>query len=65
MLSGTEPVAPSTGDPYDSPNPGVKVLSVKLENVKETTLRAVFTFDGDDTLPEEKSIDRFAEYIQE
>ena len=65
ILTGTEPVPTSKNDPNNSPNPGVQVLSVKLENVKETTLRAVFTFDGDDTLPEEKSIDRFAEYIQE
>ncbi len=64
VLSGTEPVAPSKGDPYDSPNPEVQVLSLKLENVKEATLRVVFTFDGDDTLPPEMKIDEFAAFIQ-
>ena len=64
VLTDAVPLPGSYQTPHNNPNEGVLVLRVKLENVKETTLRAVFTFDGDDTLPPEMNIDDFADFIQ-
>ncbi len=64
VLTDAVPLPGSYQTPYNNPNEGVRALRVKLENVKETTLRAVFTFDGDDTLPPEMNIDDFANFIQ-
>lgn len=63
-LSPAEPIPGSFAAPENSPNPGISVLSIHLDHVKCTTLRVVFTFDGEDTLPEEMALDDFSKYIK-
>lgn len=64
MLTPAVPIPTAKNDPCNTPNPGVQVLRLRLTGVKETTLRVVFTFDGDDALPPEMTIDDFADFIR-